>query len=123
MEKREALSPPYTKPIEGKVFSQGPKGVPPLFQSLPNININSVRSQMHFPSSMVSVLIYFFKKIRVGMQLIYLFKVKNRNSRKRCEICSILTIKTHLFLVSLLLTLNKLFLCFFNPCVTSVKLT
>ena len=71
MEKREALSPPYTKPIEGKVFSQGPKGVPPLFQSLPNININSVRSQMHFPSSMVSVLIYFFKKIKVGMQLIF----------------------------------------------------
>ena len=54
---------------------------------------------------------------------IYLFKVKNRNSRKRCEICSILTIKTHLFVVSLLLTLNKLFLCFFNPCVTSVTLT
>ena len=50
---------------------------------------------------------------------IYLFKVNNRNSRKRCEICSKLTIKTpgvfivnfkhisHLFLLFLLLTLNK----------------
>ena len=58
---------------------------------------------------------------------IYLFKVNNRNSRKRFEICSKLTIKTpersqwrrfvvfvanfkhipHLFLVFLLLTLNK----------------
>ena len=57
---------------------------------------------------------------------IYLLKVNNRNSRKRCEICSKLTIKTrerrrrrsgvfivnfehvsHLFLLFLLLTLNK----------------
>ena len=47
---------------------------------------------------------------------IYLLKVSNRNSRKRCEICSKLTIKTpgqhhwhisHLFLVFLLLTLNR----------------
>ena len=55
---------------------------------------------------------------------IYLFKVNNRNTRKRCEICSKLTIKTperrrfgvffanfehisHFFLVFLLLTLNK----------------
>ena len=58
---------------------------------------------------------------------IYLFKVNNSNIRKRCEICSKLTIKTperrqcrrsgvfifnferisHLFLVFLLLTLNK----------------
>ena len=58
---------------------------------------------------------------------IYLFKVNNRNSRKRCEICSKLTIKTsewrhsrpfrifivnvehisHLFLVFLFLNLNK----------------
>ena len=58
---------------------------------------------------------------------IFLFKVNNRNSRKRCEICSKLTTKTpeirqwvrssvfivnfkhflHLFLVFLLLTLNK----------------
>ena len=54
----------------------------------------------------------------------YLFKVNNRNTRKKCEICSKLTIKTperrrsgvfivnfehisHLFLVFLLLTLNK----------------
>ena len=55
------------------------------------------------------------------------FKVKNKNTRKRCEICSKLTIKiperhmlrrsgvfivnlkhiSHLFLVLLLLTLNK----------------
>ena len=58
---------------------------------------------------------------------IYLFKVNNRNTRKRCETCSKLTIKTterrqwscsgvfivnfeyiwHLFLLFLLLTLNK----------------
>ena len=58
---------------------------------------------------------------------IYLFKVNGRNTRKRCEICSKLTIKTqngvsdvvlvffivtsehisHLFLVSLQLVLNK----------------
>ena len=55
---------------------------------------------------------------------IYLFKVSNRSTRKRCEIFSNLTIKTperrrsvvfivnfenisHLFLVFLLLTLNK----------------
>ena len=56
----------------------------------------------------------------------YLFKVNNRNSRKRCETCSKLTIKTpepgqrcsgmfivnfehisHLFLLFLLLTLKK----------------
>ena len=39
-----------------------------------------------------------------------MFNVINRNSRKRCEICSMLTIKT---LVSLLLTLN-----IFTPCST-----
>ena len=54
---------------------------------------------------------------------IYLLKVNNRNSRKKCEICSKLTIKTperrsgvfivnfehilHIFLLFLLLTLNK----------------
>jgi len=61
IEKRDAISPPYTKPIEGKVFSQGPKGgVPPLFQSpsLPNINIGSNRSQMHFPTSMSTLASY-----------------------------------------------------------------
>ena len=58
---------------------------------------------------------------------IYLFKVSNRNSRKRCAVCSNLTVKTpesqwhrssvfivnfehtsHLVLVFLLLTLNRL---------------
>ena len=44
---------------------------------------------------------------------IYSFKVNNRNSRIRCEICSKLTMKTpeqrhwHFFLVFLLLTLNR----------------
>ena len=43
---------------------------------------------------------------------IYLFKVNNRNNRKRCDICLKLTTKTpdyisHLFLGFLLLTLNK----------------
>ena len=50
----------------------------------------------------------------------YMFKVNNRNTRARCEICSKLTIKTperHQWrhLVSLLLTLNifyNLFYCF-----------
>ena len=37
---------------------------------------------------------------------IYLFKVNNRNTRTRCEICSKLTIKPGVFMVSLLLTLN-----------------
>ena len=64
---------------------------------------------------------------------IYLFKINNKNTRKRCEICSELTIKTpewrhwrrsgvfivnfelilHLFLVFLLLTWNKLMLAGF----------
>ena len=35
---------------------------------------------------------------------IYLLKVNNRNTRTRCEICSKLTIKTPVVLVSLLLT-------------------
>ena len=47
----------------------------------------------------------------------YLFKVNNRNTRKKCEICSKLKVQfkvivnfehtSHLFLVFLLLTLNK----------------
>ena len=42
---------------------------------------------------------------------IYLFKVNNRNTKKRCEICSKLKIKTpeprpHLAVVFLLLSLN-----------------
>ena len=49
------------------------------------------------------------RRFRVG---IYLFKVNNRNTRSRCEICSKLTIKTpehtsHLVLVFLLLTLSS----------------
>ena len=50
--------------------------------------------------------------------IIYLFKVNNKNTRKRYEICSKLTIKTgvfivnfehilHIFLLLLLSTLNK----------------
>ena len=65
--------------------------------------------------------------IKVNVLGIYLFKVNNRNSRTRCEICSKLTIKTperrqwhlsgvvivnfehisHLLLVFLLLTLSR----------------
>ena len=53
---------------------------------------------------------------------IYLLKVNNKNTKKRCEICSNLTIKTperrqcDVALVSLLLTLNIfhiLFYCFY----------
>ena len=68
------------------------------------------------------------EKPRRGFYLnFYLFKFNNRDSRKRCEICSKLTIKTperrqwrrsgvfivnfehisHSFLLSVLLTLNK----------------
>ena len=43
---------------------------------------------------------------------IYLFKANNRNTRKRCEICSKLTIKTSEQLVFLLLTLNVFHTCF-----------
>lgn len=51
---RDAISPPY-RPVD-KVFHPGPRGgsnTLPLFQSpsLPNINFNSSRSQVHFPSS------------------------------------------------------------------------
>ena len=58
---------------------------------------------------------YFIKLFPANL---YLFKVKNKNTRKRCEIFLKLTIKhqndvndilhiSHLFLVFLLLTLNK----------------
>ena len=43
---------------------------------------------------------------------IYLFKVNNKNNRKRCEICSKLTMKTSERLVFLLLTLNVFHNCF-----------
>ena len=36
----------------------------------------------------------------------YMFKVNNRKTKTRCEICSKLTIKIKIVLVSLLLTLN-----------------
>ena len=68
-----------------------------------------------------------FRKIVTSQLTFYLLKVNNRNARKKREICSKLTIKTpercqwrrsgvfivnfehisHLFLVFLLLTLNK----------------
>ena len=49
---------------------------------------------------------------------IYLFNINNRNTKKRCEICSKLTIKTSndvsdVALVSLLLTLNKFYTLLF----------
>ena len=56
------------------------------------------------------VLLDFWNKINPTGN--YMFKVSNKNSRARCEICSKLTIKTPettplaSFLVSLLLTLN-----------------
>ena len=58
--------------------------------------------------------VYFLRKILCNNQKNFL-KVNNRNSRKRCEIDSKLTIKvkvnfehiSHLFLLSLFLTLNK----------------
>ena len=57
-------------------------------------------------------------KLNANPANIYLLKVNNRNTRRKCEICSKLTIKTpdafiinfkhisHLFLVFILLTLN-----------------
>ena len=74
-------------------------------------------------------LLPFFNDFGYFRANIYLFKVNNRNTRKRCEIYSKLTIKTkrrqcrrscvfidntehisHLFLVFLLVNLNKLML-------------
>ena len=75
-----------------------------------------------------------------------MFKVNNRNTRRRCEICSKLTIKTperrhvfivnfkhisHLVLVFLLLTLSRIVLsnlellkiCFFTPTTTTTTTT
>ena len=64
----------------------------------------------------------FFQKVNYIPANIYMFKVDNRITRKSCEICSKLTIKTperlgvfivnfehisHLFLVFLLLTLSQ----------------
>ena len=43
-------------------------------------------------------------KIPVGN---YMFKVSNRNTKTRCELCPKLTIKTPVFLVFLLLTLSR----------------
>ena len=51
----------------------------------------------------------------------YMFKANNRNIRKKCEVCSKVTIKTPLngdsgvVLVSLLLTLKKFHTLFYNP--------
>ena len=50
---------------------------------------------------------------------IYLFKVNNRNTRTRCEICSKLTIKTT---VSSLLTLNIFHLLFTRTIETLVSI-
>ena len=52
-----------------------------------------------------------YSRLRSQPANIYLFKVKNRNTRKRCETCSKLTIKhqngfNDIVLVFLLLTLN-----------------
>ena len=57
---------------------------------------------------------------------IYLFKVSNRNTRTRCEICSKLTIKAserHLVLVFLLLTLNMQLPTGFTLRVTVIKMS
>ena len=43
---------------------------------------------------------------------VYLLKVKNRNTRKRCKTCSKLTIKIGVVLVFLLLTFSHLVLVF-----------
>ena len=76
------------------------------------------------PSFIMKPFSYIIKKVRTKIPVgIYLLKVKNRNTRTRCEICSKLTIKTperrrfgvfivnfetisHLVLVFLFLTLN-----------------
>jgi len=65
---RDAVSPPY-RPLE-KVFHPGPRGVP-LFQSpsLPNINLKSSRSQVHFPSSAsVSIVCLFVRFPSIGIR-------------------------------------------------------
>ena len=77
---REAISPTtasaYRPPLE-KVFHPGPRGVP-LFQSpsLPNININSSRSKVHFPSSSSSVSgVSFINRIALNTHFFYYQKM------------------------------------------------
>ena len=84
--------------------------------------IRSGGAEAYLETSQACIMGVFFAKIFNGYPVvIYMFKVNNRNSRTRCEICSKLTIKTPerrhvvpqkvlwrpcIVLVSLLLTLN-----------------
>ena len=76
----------------------------------------------------------------ISVKLIYLFKVNNRNIRKRCEICSNITLRTperhqwrrssvfivnfqyisHLFLAFLLFKVSRFHFGHFNPFQSSV---
>ena len=60
------------------------------------------------------------KQVKIIPARNYMFKVNNRNTRTRCEICSKLTIKTleRRVLVSLLLTLNIFQTLFYSFCVS-----
>ena len=76
------------------------------------------RSLSFLANLLANVTLYTLKTSENYPANIYLFKVNNRNTRKRCEICSKFTLKTpvfianlehisHLSLVFLLLTLNS----------------
>ena len=96
-------------------------------QSLKNIWTNQKKNSKRHRSTSFYCFVVDFEPIQNIPANIYLFKVNNRNSRKRCKICSKFKIKTpeqlhwrrfsvfianfehilHVFLVFLLLTLNK----------------
>ena len=97
-------------------------------------SINAVLVSLLLNLNTFSILIFTFSLIWISPANIYLFKVSDRNTRKRCEIRSKLTVKTpklrhwhrsgvfnvtfehipHLFLVFLSLNLNRKML----PCIT-----
>ena len=86
-----------------------------LFQSLYFLNTVTFFQELPFQRIVCFSTTNFFTLTSFSMTLfiswypvgIYLLKVNNRDTRKRCEICSKLTIKPiGVVLVSLLLTLN-----------------
>ena len=73
------------------------------------IPLKSLSKVNHAVEKWLSALLFTPSKTPMNPAGIYLFKVNNRNTRTRCEICSKLTIKTperRQWLASLLLTLN-----------------
>ena len=90
------------------------------------VNNKTVKTNCHKINPSILRILIEIQLTRTSFSCIYLFKDNNRNTRKRCEICSKLTIKTperrqrrsdvfivnfehisELFPVLLFLTLNK----------------